>query len=300
MSVSQWWKAALLGGCTTLFTSVDAGAYCPTTTCDPNSDGDDACVEVGGCFTGGLPLFWKPRCITYSVQEDASPKLGISYEAANTLIGNALRKWAAVDCGGGTHPSIEIFPTPPVVCNRVEYNDNAGNANVWIFHDAEWPYDDDGLTLGLTTITFNVETGEIYDADVEINSAQNDISVGGDRASSDFASIATHESGHVLGLSHSTDPRATMFASYQEGTTTLRSLSEDDAAGICATHPPERPTADCPDTPEPRHGFSSECGPPESSCVCTAPGSGNPSGRGALLLAAGLALAWIRRHRQAR
>ncbi len=301
MNADRRWAVALLGAWTTLCASVDAAAYCPTTTCDPDSEGEDACEQVGSCLVGGLPLFWKQRCITYSVQEDGSPRLGISCEAANALFGDALRKWATVDCGGGTHPSIEIFSTPPVSCSRAEYNEQAGNANLWMFRNDEWPYDDDDLSLGLATITFNVETGEIYDADVEINSAQNDISIGGESVSSDLESIATHEAGHVLGLSHSSDPRATMYPLYQEGTTDIRSLSEDDIEGICATYPPGRTTAACPDTPEPRHGFSSQCGPSNEGCVCTAPGSGNPTGRWSLMLfATSLLLAWIRRHRQER
>ena len=301
MGADRRWCVALLSAGVALFASVHSEAYCSTTTCDPKSEGADACEEVDGCLTGGLPLFWKQRCVTYSVQQDGSPRLHIAHDDADVLIGNALRKWTAVDCGGGTSPSIEIFSTPPVACDRAEYNAHAGNANLWMFRDSAWPYDDDGLTLALTTITFNVETGEIYDADVEINSAQNSISIGGARAASDLASIATHEAGHVMGLSHSPDPRATMFASYQEGSTTLRSLGEDDIEGACATHPPDRITEPCDDPPEPRNGFSTDCAPVDDSCSCTAPGSDQPSGSWSLLLlAAGLLAARIRRYRQQR
>lgn len=44
--------------------------------------------------------------------------------------------------------------------------------------------------------------------------------------------IATHEFGHVLGLSHSTVADATMAASYEPCSTTQRSLAPDDIAGI--------------------------------------------------------------------
>jgi len=44
--------------------------------------------------------------------------------------------------------------------------------------------------------------------------------------------ITTHEFGHMLGLSHSNVPTATMYAGYAGCSTTQRSLDADDIAGI--------------------------------------------------------------------
>lgn len=44
--------------------------------------------------------------------------------------------------------------------------------------------------------------------------------------------IATHEFGHVIGLSHSTSVGATMYPSYKACSKTFRTLASDDLAGI--------------------------------------------------------------------
>ena len=95
----------------------------------------------------------------------------------------------------------------------------------------------------------------------------------------DFQSIVTHETGHFLGMAHSQDDHATMFAEYTRGATSMRNLSADDVAGICAIYPANDtrsvPTsvaasgsvaADACD-PTPRHGFSTTCAPTPNQCA---------------------------------
>jgi hypothetical protein len=279
-----------------LVATSSAEAYCLTTTCDPTGDGEDACYwDANQCLAGGIPLFWSSDCVSFSVQEDASPLRGINYDEAFRIISSALKKWDTVDCGG-TPPSLSFSPTEPVQCRRQEYNQSAPNANVWMFQDMDWPYEDAGWTLALTTVTFNVETGEIYDADVEINTHENEITTSSEDVAADLASIVAHEAGHVAGLSHSLDPTATMYSSYREGTTGLRSLSEDDEQAICAAYPPGR-EAEC--ELEPRHGFSTECSQVDRGCGCTTPGRQTHwASWGAGLVLLGSLLTRLRRRRK--
>src|SRR5207302_1668178 len=44
----------------------------------------------------------------------------------------------------------------------------------------------------------------------------------------DIQNTITHESGHTLGLDHTTDPNATMYATAPEGETSKRVLGSDD------------------------------------------------------------------------
>jgi hypothetical protein len=55
------------------------------------------------------------------------------------------------------------------------------------------------------------------------------------RLTVDVESVVTHEIGHVLGLSHTEDPLATMFASYR-GDGGQRSLAVDDKLGLCTLY----------------------------------------------------------------
>jgi len=273
-----------------------AAAYCRTTTCTPKT-----CLPSSSCvygLDGGLPLYWPGGCTSFSVQMDGSALRSISGQTTTDVIEQALGKWIGVSCGSGK-PSLAIFKTEAVVCDRQEYNQDSPNANIWLYRDDGWPYASSAATLALTTVTYNVKTGEIFDADVELNSVESAITVGDQNVQYDLDSIITHEAGHFLGLAHSCEQQATMYVSYKLGDVSLRTLEADDVAGICEIYPPGKDTSSC--DPTPRHGFSTQCGAPleDKGCCTTAPGGPSRSGALALLaVLAGASLGAARRRRR--
>lgn len=278
------------------WTSVSS-AYCRTTTCVENCRRD-----AQGCIIDGAPLYWPGACVSFSGQEDGSPLSGLTFADGQSVMQASFQTWLSSSCGGQP-ASIEVIEKSPVECSVAEYNSQGPNANIITFVDGTWPYDGPNATLALTTITFNVESGEIFDADIEVNSANNAITTGDVDVSADLQSILTHEVGHFFGLSHTPVREATMFRSYAPGDTSLRDLHPDDIAGFCAIYPPGRQASAC-NNGTPRHGFSTKCGgaEEESGCCTVAPGRQSSGSRSTSVALVGLALAaalWTRRRRRA-
>jgi hypothetical protein len=270
--------------------STTARAFCRTSTCplppdfSPSSDGCQPANFPTYCAgldppVVPLPIWWRNACVSYDIQQDASAQ--VPYDVAVQSFAEAYAKWTGATCPDGGHPSVAVENLGPVECDEVHYNDNTtgqGNQHVIIFRDSYWPHPNDlNNTLGLTTVTFDPDTGEIYDADMEINSSV-PLTVSGPVPpdGNDFMSIITHETGHFFGMAHSNDDLATMYAHYTPGSTYMRNLTSDDIAGICTIYPPggDRtvdPTVagggvvrEDPCDPTPRHGFQSACVDPPS------------------------------------
>jgi MYXO-CTERM domain-containing protein len=244
-----------------------ARAYCRTTTVDP----DPAFVPTADrpCWDQGIPIAWKNASVDYVLQEDASKQVTLA--EARAALDGAFAQWTTAACPAG-EPNIEVRYAGATASRAVAYD----HANVVMFDDAKWPYAHAADTLALTTVTYDVKTGELRDADMEINSAQVTLTVSDPvpAAGYDFGSIVTHEAGHFLGLAHSPHPKATMFAQYTQGSTWMRTLAPDDVAGVCAIYPPA------------------------SGCSCaTTPGAPRPAG---LATAALLAALLRRRGRERR
>jgi hypothetical protein len=268
--------AAALASATLLFAG-DAPAFCRTTTAPlPPSYN-----PTGGCYDKGIVLYWKNSCVGYSIQEDAAPD--IPFADATRVIDAAFATWADADCAGGGKVGIAGKNLGAVECASVKYNQEGGNQNLIVFRSDTWPYNDANNTLGLTTVTFNADTGEIYDADLEINAAQKNLTIAEPVPATgfDLQSVVTHEVGHFFGLAHATAPTSTMYAAYKPGTSTLRSLAADDIAGICAIYPSTSqrlaqtglvPAGPC--DPSPRRGLSSTCDGASTSSGGTGTSSG--------------------------
>ena len=109
-------------------------------------------------------------------------------------------------------------------------------------------------TLASTSFLIDTRTGEILESDIFFNSTfQWSVAPGGEAGRFDVQSIATHESGHFLGLGHSllgeTEPRPTggrrllasgavMFPiAFTAGNIVDRDLTADDIAGVSDIYP---------------------------------------------------------------
>lgn len=270
-----------------------ASAFCRTTTCDPNNPKQNCVLDKQFCETSGTPLAWRSSCVGVTVQQMGSPQRGFSYDDIAGVVETAFGAWVHASCDGKP-PSIEVQLMGPVECGLSEYNSDAANANIVLFRDGPWPYVGAQNALGLTTTRFDTKTGDLWDADIELNGSDGNLSIGDPITGDDLLSVLTHEAGHFLGLSHSSVASATMKPVYDAARdgTSFRSLAPDDEAGICAVYPPGRAiaTTSC----ENRHGFSEQCGadqPPKNEskgCSMAAQGPSHGSlGLLSLLLACG-------------
>jgi hypothetical protein len=274
----------------------DAGAFCRKTTC-PECPLD----PVTECPTGGQPLVWSRPCLSYALSRAGSRK--VSIPEANAAAAEAFRVWQGVSCPGtGRPPSILATAAYGLTgCNMHEYTKNSVNVNVILFHDDEWPHPQSEDSVGLTSTTYDERTGEIFDADIEINSTL-DLSTSDVVATDkyDLLSVLTHEVGHFLGLAHSLDRTSTMWPNYDVGTDDFRTLSDDDIQGICAIYPPERPVESCDFSP--RGGFASECALGVTSGGCSVVSRSGGSGARAALAAcfSAVLVVGLRRPRKSR
>jgi hypothetical protein len=146
-----------------------AAAYCQEGTIaaqpgyDPTTQG---CLALGPGATGGLPMFWPNQCVGYSLQRNASQQIALA--DAKRVASSAFATWTAAQCPSGGTPSISVFQYPDVDCDSTPSQEHN---NVIMFRDTSWPHDDSSNAIGYTTITADLDTGEMLGADIEINTS---------------------------------------------------------------------------------------------------------------------------------
>ena len=218
----------------------------------------------------GQPMSWASH--GHSIQIDAQGSSKIPGSASAPASIDAVRKsfatWAAVTCTDLTFPEEPLSTDPKA--RLVGFFQGQTNHNLVLFRSQTCqqvaPANDPCFTSGgcdnlydcfdenqkpgviaTTTTTTNSRTGEILDTDTEFNGPQFVFTaVDGPPCAGptdtgcvqfDIQNTMTHEAGHTLGLDHTMDLNATMYATAPPGETSKRTLGQDDINGICAIYP---------------------------------------------------------------
>jgi uncharacterized protein (TIGR03382 family) len=236
----------------------------------------------------GPLLFWASR--GHSFQIDSRGTADLSDGSEFDAVRRSFATWAAVSCS-----DLKFDELPPAQTDRhVGYVTGGTNRNIVLWRPATCSsavpandpcltqggcsnkydcWDGDSSAIATTTTTSITSTGEILDADIELNDPAFSFTTAdgptcpptGPRAGCvayDVQNTVTHEAGHTMGLGHTTDVTATMYAFAPVGETSKRILHPDDIQGICDIYPKGAPTSvspgvTLPTPPQPAGGCSS-------------------------------------------
>ncbi len=222
---------------------------CQTTTCSGGTIAGCVRDPLSLCWNGGAPVSWWRACTSFSVQAAGVPRLGLDYAATEAIVSRAFEQWTSAICSDGSSPSIALAPIGPLECSSLEYNPEGPNANAVLFRDGGWAHESNALAL--TTVTYRASTGEILDAEMELNLDNPSLAL------ASLPYVVTHEAGHFLGLDHSPDTEALMYAQYTPVGRDGTPLLPDDVAAICSAYP-ARNAGECEFAPT--FGFDARCG----------------------------------------
>jgi hypothetical protein len=212
----------------------------------------------------GQPMSWATHGHSFQIDAQGAPNAPGSFDA----IRKSFQTWAGVACTDLTFPEEPLSQDPKA--RVIGFFQNQTNHNLVLFRTRSCQdvapagdpcfasggcdnlydcFDENqkGGVIATTTTTTNSRTGQILDTDTEFNGPQFVFTaVDGPPCAGptdtgcvqfDIQNTMTHEAGHTLGLDHTMDPNATMFATSPRGETSKRVLGQDDINGICAIYP---------------------------------------------------------------
>jgi MYXO-CTERM domain-containing protein len=178
----------------------------------------------------GAKLFWGDSCLTMYVNERGSGDVPDDSELDE--IEASFEAWGGVSCS-----SFLIQFAGMTNLEITGHLKEDPSINMIIFREKKWPYST--RPVAFTAVTYNVNTGEIFDADIEMNGEDYAFTTRPEEESwkIDIQNTITHELGHVLGVDHTNVVEATMFDHAGPGDINKRTLEEDDIEAVCAIYP---------------------------------------------------------------
>ncbi len=225
------------------------------------------CTPAGRCYVN---VAWPSRVVPYIVRVPNGS--GVTPDALERVVIRAFARWNDVDCS-----DLEVVSAGAIASN---VRDESVNEVVTI--PRGWQDGGrDPSAAAVTVVSFSTTSGKILGARIEINEEFlefTDIRTQECATAFDLESVLTHEAGHFVGLAHPCELAAgvtecpvptcddllanlppggsmpTMFPILGVCEDALRTLEEDDRAGLCTLYPAGEPTIPCfglPDQDEP-------------------------------------------------
>lgn len=274
-----------------------ASAWCRMTSSPRQPTASEPCVSPDP--TTDPPeqyLAWLRPCSGIALSVTAASN-DLSEDEVIGVFERSITTWESVTCSGESLGVDIQLLSEQSTCTAPTYRDGDGNVNAVMFV-ADWgerEYDPNAFAV--TTVWHRRSTGEILDVDMEINERQGPYGICPDAGCTDsrtvdLENVVTHEIGHYLGLAHSEDVNATMYAMAVAGETHKRDLTPDDQAGICAVYPPGSPAGECDYAPQ--NGLVLHCD--QGGCAISPAGSSS-SAPWLALLVGGFGILIARRRR---